>query len=278
MNGQRYWLITVFGIMLLAFGLLWFAVPSQADARPVSLRSVGSRNGLGPLQGFGHSPQITFTNSFTVYLPLMLNSQCGPGQTITDPVDEAVPGYVDVTSLATVLNGQTLQATFKLRDVPAQLTFDRVGVPKNNGEYEWTIYIDADDNPQTGESSGWFEGADYELSAIHFVSTPDSPTVKPIADGVQKNVWQYIGSGSWRSISAATLSVDPLGDTMTLSGNIPGITSASRLVFYTYDYNPGGSLQYDLSSCATVSTSVPQTRSEVGVASNGSVQRWDEAR
>lgn len=176
-------------------------------------------------------------------------SNCGPGQIINDSVNDVSPSYIDVTSLSTTLIGETLLATIHIRDVPDQLTFNRIGVPSSHLEYEWGVYVDLDNNSQTGSTSN-IQGAEYSLSAMHFVFMPNSPTSLPISDGVQKNVWQFDPSdNSWWSIATASLTVDPLSDTITLSGTIPGITVSSRLAFYTLDYNPGGSRLSDQSSC-----------------------------
>ena len=203
--------------------------------------------------------------AFAVYLPLVTknwgtNNQCSPGQTIADPANDVSPAHIDVTSLDTSLNGQTLQATFQMRDVPSQLTFDRTGVPRNSLEYEWSVYVDVDNDPQTGSPWTDDKGAEYALSAMHFVYTPNSPVSKPIPQGVQVNTWRYDSSG-WSYLAAATLTADSQSDTMTLVGNIPGITSTSRLFFLTYDYNPGDVAQQDTSSCSVAAGAVLQQES-----------------
>jgi hypothetical protein len=175
---------------------------------------------------------------------------CSPGQTINDPANDVSLAHVDVTSLHSALNGDLLQATLYLRDVPAHLTFNRVGVPEYALEYEWAIYIDIDNNLKTGASYGFYQGAEYSSSALHFVFTPDSPIVQPIASGVQKNVWRYNStSQSWSAIDSATLVVNTTANSISLTGKIPGINAGSRIIFVTYDYNPAGAYQSDLSAC-----------------------------
>jgi hypothetical protein len=164
-----------------------------------------------------------------------------------------------------------------MRDVPSQLTFNRVGVPKNYMEYEWSVYVDIDNNPQTGAGYGQYKGAEYSSSAMHFVFQPDSPVTQPIADGVQVNTWRYDStSNSWRYLASAALNVDPQSDTMVLTGNIPGINSGSRLFFVTYDRNPGGTSQMDTSSCG-VTTGSESQHIEIGIQQEADeiVQHWD---
>jgi hypothetical protein len=218
--------------------LLFTLLSPHAQAGTPSSPETRANNSLGSLARLSEASAIAFTPTFTAYLPSVATNPCGPGRTISDPANDVSPAYIDVVSLSTSLNGETLQAVFKLRDVPSQLTFDRVGVPKYDLEYGWEVDVDLDNDPQTQ--------AEYELSASHWVFRPDSPVSRPIADGVQKNVWRYDPACSCsRVVGSATLSVDPQSDTMTLTGNIPGISCTSQLRFQTTDYNPGGAAQYD---------------------------------
>jgi len=238
-------------ISVLIFSLA--AISPNAQAETPSSPVIESVSNLGSLIQLGYAPAIASPPSFTVYLPSVMRmssvppaNPCSPGQTITDPANDVSPAYIDVIALSTSLNQETLQAIFGIRDVPSQLTFDRIGVPQYALEYGWIVYVDVDNNPQTG-----YTGNEYSLSAMHWPFQPDSPTTKPIADGVQVDTRQYDStSNRWKYFATATLSVDPQADKMTLTGNVPGINSASRLSFSTVDYNPGGTSQGDTSSCS----------------------------
>jgi hypothetical protein len=109
------------------------------------------------------------------------------------------------------------------------------------------VYVDVDNNPQTGYPYGDRKGAEFSLAAMHFVGQPDSSVVKPIADHVHVNVWQHRSPTSWRSISYAALDLDAESDVMTLTGDIPGINLQSRLILETYGYNPGATIERDVS-------------------------------
>ena len=252
-------LLSVFGAVLLGaiFVLCASVLPSSAHARSSSLTDRTLLDLAGCPARSGYAPALTYTDAYTAYLPAAIRAPsipanpCAPGQTITDPADDVPLAHIDVTALNATLNGESMEATLHLRDVPPQLTFNRVGIPVDYLEYGWRVYVDVDNNPQTGSGLSQYKGAEYTLAALHFVSQPDSPVSQPIADGVQKNVWRYESStGHWLSISKATLIVDPAADTMTLTGTIPGINAGSRLIFYTYDRNPGDTFQADTSSCS----------------------------
>ena len=176
----------------------------------------------------------------------------GPGQTATDESEGAIASFVDITKVSTSLSGETLTVVFHLRDVPETLTFNRTGISENYGEYGWTVSIDVDNDRETGNS-----GIDYELSASHFVprSEKGSDAIASIESKVVASVLKARSDG-FLSMFDATLEVSPEEDTITLSGNIPGITEDSQLTFRAYDYF-GGS---DGVGCpATPGQSAPQS-------------------
>ncbi len=169
---------------------------------------------------------------------------CEPNGVISDAVNDVSIAYIDVTSVQNVLDGETLRTTFHLRDVPAQLTFNRPGVPVFTLEYQWEVAVDVDNNANTGSPDALLKGADFRLSASYtntFLGA--GPINQAIQNYVDTAVWRYSG-GSW-TYTGAQIAVDVNGDTITLTGNIPGIGAQSQLFFSTFDYNPGGISQRD---------------------------------
>jgi hypothetical protein len=212
--------------------LLWWPVSAKT---PYSLGDVGN----------------TSLAAYNVYLPCISNnvssSPCNPGRLITDAANDVSPAYIDVLEMQSSLSGVTLSATMHLRDIPATLTFNRIGVPLNYTEYGWMVYIDTDNNPATGDE----DGAEYILFSDFSVDTPDTPVELSILDAVEVFVMEYEGAGVYGIWSDAVINVDLSTDTLTLIGDIPGITLNSRIFFWTYDFNPGGSHLYDNSPCRT---------------------------
>ena len=104
-------------------------------------------------------------------------------------------------------------------------------------EYNWQVSVDVDNNRETGGSLG----DEYTLSAMRFVPPSSSgETVQlPIRQGVQANSWQIEADGTGVYLSSISIEVSPEEDTITLIGNVPGITSQSRLIFDTYDHLNG---------------------------------------
>jgi hypothetical protein len=178
-------------------------------------------------------------------------AKCQPGQAATDPLGDTSLTHIDVTSFDSQLFGERLQATFHLADVPDQLMFNRVGVPEGAREYAWEVYVDVDDDLETGSDvSASEKGAEYSLSAMHFVSEPDMPEARAIEQGVQVNTWEYVPERrSWRVLGSAVIVVNDTANTLILRGDIPEIHTDSRLIYQTYDRNPSGTPAQDTSPC-----------------------------
>ena len=156
-----------------------------------------------------------------------------PGQTVADESGDAAQGHMDITEVITSLSGETLTVVFHLRDVPETLTFNRTGILENQMEYSWEAVIDVDNNMENGDG-----GFDYLLSAYHTVRLADkgSNSEVPIGDQAKASIW-IMEPGSIMTLEDASLEVSAEANTVTLTGDIPGITSESRLTFRTNDYS-----------------------------------------
>jgi len=171
--------------------------------------------------------------------------QCTPydvpvraGNAVADDVSDVPAAHIDITAVDTFLSGETLTAVFHLRDVPEALTFDRAGVPDDELEYSWKVSVDADNDPETG-----WGGIDYTLSAVHKASASSSGggTTAPIAAGrnVQVSTRKLTPGEGFAFLEDARIEVSAEDNTITLSGEIPGITTVSPLAFEAYDYFGG---------------------------------------
>ncbi|MCY4091635.1 MAG: hypothetical protein OXF62_12510 [Caldilineaceae bacterium] len=171
--------------------------------------------------------------------------QCTPydapvrvGNAAADDLSDVPAAHIDITAVDTSLSGETLTAVFHLRDVPEALTFNRAGIPDEEPEYGWKVFVDADNDPETG-----FGGIDYTLSAAHKVSSSSSGSgaTEPIAAGrnVQVSTRKMTPGEGFVFLEDARIEVSAEDNTITLSGEIPGITTVSPLAFEAYDYLGG---------------------------------------
>jgi hypothetical protein len=157
-----------------------------------------------------------------------------PGQTVSDAVTDTLPAHMDITQVSTTLTGETLAVVFHLRDIPETLAFNREGVRADMLEYAWSVSIDVDNDRATGG----YLGDEYTMSASRFrhPSFRDAGVHLPIEEAVQVDTWTMDSYGIGASyLSLASIEVSPEDNTITLTGDIPGITPRSRLAFETYD-------------------------------------------
>ena len=177
-----------------------------------------------------------------------------PGQTVTDEIEDATASHVDITKVSTSLSGETLTAVFHLRDLPETLTFNRTGISEYYMEYGWDVSIDIDGDRETGN-----RGIEYELSASHFVpSSEKGNNAEALIDSKVEAAVLKARSDGFMTLIDASLEVSPEEDTITLSGNIPGITAESQLTFSAYDYFGGSD---EVGCPATPGQSVPLSAS-----------------
>lgn len=160
-----------------------------------------------------------------------------PGQTVTDAVTDTLPAHMDITEVSTTLTGETLAVVFHLRDIPETLEFNREGVRADMLEYGWSVSIDVDNDRATGG----YLGDEYTMSASRFVhpSSGDAAVHLPIEEAVQIDTWKMERDGSASRLGSIDIAVSPEDNTITLTGDIPGITPRSRLAFEAYDFLHG---------------------------------------
>ena len=99
-------------------------------------------------------------------------------------------------------------------------------------------YIDVDNDRKTGG----YLGDEYSMSASRFrhPSFSDAGVHLPIEEAVQVDTWKMDPYGLGAAyLSRASIEVSSEENTITLVGDIPGITSQSRLEFEVYDFLHG---------------------------------------
>ncbi len=222
-----------------AFGESSYVASAEADT--VTL--------IGAIPGISADSRLVFVtddalrgeDQLECHIPmnlLLFPGSCGPDeaivrplQTIADEVSDELPGHVDITGVSTALSGETLAVVLQFRDLPERLAFNREGVGERAFEYVWEVSIDVD----PGQADGQF-GLDYEMSATHIVlpENADSGTAAAIEKMVEAYTSRRVEDGFSRMGDAAIV-VSPYADTITLVGDIPGITPDSRLIFSAYD-------------------------------------------
>jgi hypothetical protein len=158
-------------------------------------------------------------------------------------------GIVDIVNATASLKGTNLSITINLGDVPETIILNSASLKDNSGDFFWTVYIDVDNNAQTGGTAMYyranqrFPGWEYEMSVSHYKPPGTAEqTVRlasPISAWAQADILTPGSTdGSWhytrKGISAA---FDLTTKSISMSGIIDEIKPTSRLAIQTYAYN-----------------------------------------
>jgi DNA-binding CsgD family transcriptional regulator len=194
-----------------------------------------------PVQSAKVAPTIIASNGTEVPAEITTETPIPtptPLSTFPAPYSKMSDPALDLTDIRVNAKNDLMTAILYLNDVASELTFDKEGGVEINGiEYMWKICVDTDSNKNTGSSLGFAAGSDYCMSAIHFKSS-HTPKTMPIEQGVQVNIWE-LGGESENHIADGTIEVDTDGNTIKLSGKIPGITNSSQFYYEIYDGDYG---------------------------------------
>ena len=162
-----------------------------------------------------------------------IQKNCTPGDTYFDKEGDTDIKHIDILKAETDLENETLTCVIYLEDISSEITVNRTNIEKNMLEYSWAVYVDVDNNTTTGMSWG-FLGADYVMSIMKFAFGEEEKT-GPIDLLAQTNIWKF-EDDSMANYNKLDVSIDYDMNTITLVGDIPGITNDSILYFYALDY------------------------------------------
>ena len=157
-----------------------------------------------------------------------------PGESADDPVAMNIPGYIDIVRVETALAGEILTATLHLRELPEQLEFSRKGAASDSPEYMWMMHIDTD---LIEESE--LERFEYMFGAFAMMNigmTGGKPTMLPLEEGLQVILWNTRSPDRLGSVlTDSSKSISHELNTISLTGEISGISPSANLIFNTVD-------------------------------------------
>jgi hypothetical protein len=164
---------------------------------------------------------------------------CTPGGTYSDVEGDADVDYMDILKVDTSLEGELLTVTFYLKNLPDEITINKEDSPEGASEYFWGVGIDVDADANTGMKYSRFGsgdlGMDKQISLFNFAWGP-TKTGK-IEEVMTDNtyVWVTTGENSYSADIPGDFSVDYDQKTITISGQVAGITPDSLLFFSTQE-------------------------------------------
>ena len=157
-----------------------------------------------------------------------------PGESADDPVAMNIPGYVDIVRIETTLDGETLTVTFHLRELPDQLEFSRKGAASDSPEYMWLIHVDTDLIEESER-----ERFEYMFGAFAMMNTGmtgGKSTMLPLEEGLQVFLWKMRSPDRLDIVPTdPSMSISHELNTISLTGEISGISPNSDLTFYAVD-------------------------------------------
>ncbi|MDE0310948.1 MAG: hypothetical protein OXI52_01690 [Caldilineaceae bacterium] len=156
------------------------------------------------------------------------------GESADDPVAINIPGYIDIVRVETALDGEILTATLHLRELPEQLEFSRKGAASDSPEYMWMIHIDTDmiEEPEL-ERFEYMFGA---FAMMNIGMTSGKSFFSPLEEGLQVTLWKTRSPDRLDSVPTdPSMSISHELNTISLTGEISGISPSSDLTFYATD-------------------------------------------
>ena len=168
-----------------------------------------------------------------------------PGQSVEGEVSENLVGSGDIIGVSSELNGETLSATFHLRELPEEGYYSHEPGHFRLEANHWIVLVSIEGDPLTPMSH-----LDYMFQATYYEPNGEKvlfarPTEPMVTGGLYKcdraiaehNGIEYTSHKFLSSDVEVTFSHED--GTLTLAAQIPGITDKSTIAFVSHGMFPG---------------------------------------
>lgn len=170
---------------------------------------------------------------------MRFHTACNPGCTSRDAIDD-LPGYIDIIKTRSNRVGETIHATFYLREIPEMMTFNRDSVGDTVQEYMWTVSVDVDWRLEPGEPEFDFMMAAFTVSTV--VSELGRNLVRPLENVIEVELYERVFDESleeytWLEVEGSNprVTISHEDHTVKLASVIPGVSQESLLYFRSFD-------------------------------------------
>ena len=167
-----------------------------------------------------------------------------PGDSVTDGPTEGVPDFLDFHRIETFLDGENFKVVFYLEGIPEGFTesppAERAS-RESSDDYFWLVMIDVEG---TIEDAGDIQQFEYMLSGsislerFRTESPPEFMSFEELLDIILFRIdrdKEEVGDEHLHETGKAMFELSHESNSLTLSGDVPGITTDSKLQIYTLE-------------------------------------------
>ena len=182
-----------------------------------------------------------------------------PGDSINDGPTAGVPDFLDFHRIETILDGENVKVVFYLEGIPEGFTesppAEKTSL-ESSDDYFWIVLIDVEG---TIEDAGDIQQFEYLLSgsiSLKRFRTGSPPEFMRFEELLNIILFRFdhdkgeVGDESLHETGKARFELSHESNSLTLSGDVPGITTDSKLQIYTLDVlDLGEEKGHDFVSC-----------------------------
>ncbi len=181
-----------------------------------------------------------------------------PGESVNDGPTAGVPGFLDFHRIETALDGENFRIVFHLEDVPEGFTESPPAAKashESSDDYFWIVMIDVDG---TIQDAGDIQQFDYMLSgsiSLERFRTESPPEFMRFEELFNIMLFRFDHDkeeviASLHGTGEAKFELSHESNSLTLHGEVPGITTDSKLQIYTVSVlDLGEETGHDYVSC-----------------------------
>jgi len=167
-----------------------------------------------------------------------------PGDSANDGPTAGVPDFLDFHRIETLLDGENFKVVFYLEDIPEGFTESppvEEASHDSSDDYFWIVMIDVEGLIKDAND---FQQFDYMLSgsiSLKRFRTGPPPEFMSFEELLNVILFRFdhekeeVGDASLQETGEAKFEFSRESNSLTLSGEVPGITTGSKLQIYTVD-------------------------------------------
>jgi len=182
-----------------------------------------------------------------------------PGDSANDGTTAGVPDFLDFHRIETLLDGENFKVVFYLEGIPEGFTESppvEEASHESSDDYFWIVMIDVEG---TIRDAGDIQQFDYMLSgsiSLKRFRTESPPEYMSFEELLNVILFRFdhdkeeVDDASLQESGEAKFELSHASNTLTFSGEVPGITTDSKLQIYTLDvFNLDEETGHDYLSC-----------------------------